>query len=218
MPDFTFKLSAPTFLAEDKNIVFYPGAGTDIHDTTIFKNSVRSFVHADYQETPDLSDALEASGFVVLHSEIVTFQDLIETAGLSESDGFYADDWQKFANTELVRNGISRWYVFKSGRNTLGLLQVFGEAHWVYEHIFVKRNKAAFGILLHDHGLGGGWARFGGPSRLYELAKANLPEWLVVAETTSVWWGYDRSNRYRVEVGGQHRTERFLWHIMSDHK
>ena len=37
MCDFTFKQSAPAFLAKDKNTVFYPGAGTHIHDITILR-------------------------------------------------------------------------------------------------------------------------------------------------------------------------------------
>ena len=218
MCDFTFKKSAPAFLAKDKNTVFYPGAGTDIHDIAIFADHGAScFVHADYLEAPDLSGALEESGFEVLHSERLTFQNLTETAGLSESERFLANDWQDFTNAEAVREGISRWYVFQSGHKTLSMLQIFGEAHWVYEEIFAKNKKAAFGILLQDHGFGGGWARFGGASRLYELAQARLPQWLVVAENTDVWPGYDLSNEYHVGAGGQHGAGRDLWRKMDDH-
>ena len=142
---------------------------------------------------------------------------MTETAGLSESERFLANDWQDFTNAEAVREGISRWYVFQSGHKTLSMLQIFGEAHWVYEEIFAKNKKAAFGILLQDHGFGGGWARFGGASRLYELAQARLPQWLVVAENTDVWPGYDLSNEYHVGAGGQHGAGRDLWRKMDDH-
>jgi hypothetical protein len=216
MIDFTFKGSALAFLAKDGDTVFYPGAGADVHDIVIFADHGAScFVHADYLETPDLSGVLEAKGFTVLHAETLTFQDLIETNLFSESESLFATNWQRFANVEAVKTGISRWYVFESGNNTLGLLQVFGEAHWVYEHIFSKRNKAAFGILLQDHGLGGFWTQFGGQSQLYDLATANLPAWLIVGPNTNVWPGYGRSNEYDVGAGGQHDTDRSLWSKQS---
>lgn len=212
MSDFAFKSSAETFLTGDKNTVFYPGAGGDVHDVAIFADhGISRFVHADYLEAPDLSDALEENHFSVLHAQQLTFRDLIDIGNFSESERFNAVNWQAFANADTVRNGVSRCYVFKSGRNILTLLQIFGEAHWVYEQVFAKRNRAAFGVLLQDHGMGGGWTQFGGHSTLYTMAQSHLPEWLVVGENTQAWPGYGGDRP--AGNGGQHQVERVLWRL-----
>jgi hypothetical protein len=46
-------------------------------------------------------------------------------------------------------------------------------------------------IVLQDHGMGGNWDQFGGPSRLYETAQTHgCPPYVFLAENTEGWPGY----------------------------
>jgi hypothetical protein len=199
--------------------VFYPGSGSDLHPIEIFgpTGEASFFVGADYLASPDFSALDFPAGFRVVAQHDLNFQELCD---LLEADQQHpcGDGWNQFTDWNQITQGTSRWVVFENrnrGRNNtprhLGLLHVFGEAVWVYWHLWAKRNAAPFAILLQDHGFGGNWARFGGDDApLYRIAeRAALPDFLVVGENTAVWPGYEPERP--VGAGGMHDFARTLY-------
>lgn len=72
------------------------------------------------------------------------------------------------------------------------------------------KSKPPYAVLIHDHGVGGGYAQFGGRGFLYQ--KANdldaFPKWLLVAQNSEPWPGF--SPVPDVESSGD-RTQRTLY-------
>lgn len=99
------------------------------------------------------------------------------------------------------------------GPRRLALLHVSAEAVWLYGQLWTSRRSKPHGVLLQDHGFGCNWCNFGGEtSPLFDLAQqACLPEWLLVAENTDVWPGYEEQDL--VQPGGMHRHLRRLYRL-----
>ncbi len=91
---------------------------------------------------------------------------------------------------------------------------------WFYGTMF--RGNPPYAILLQDHGTGGDFAKctvgvgeFGDCNgRLYIAArKSGLPEFLIVAENTNYWPGYNRIPNVIPDAGGMHDHERKVFQM-----
>jgi hypothetical protein len=217
-------------------VVFYPGSGTDGDPLQVFggARAAHCFVFADYGSalggrslrevvTSQLSDPDRPGhprGFVPVHVGALSEQEL-RPGGWSphlEVDPL-EDPW---AVREPEGGAFAVWAVLERrvelddshGAERLAIVFVGGEGIATFDALFCQGDAAApFGILLQDHGFGGNWTRFGGGgSPLWKLARQYArPKWLLVAENTSAWPGYERASE--ASRGGMHRTPRCLYHL-----
>jgi hypothetical protein len=71
-------------------------------------------------------------------------------------------------------------------------------------------------MVLQDHGFGGNWMNFGdkqGP--LYQLAaQSGLPDWLLVADNTKYWSGFQVASDWSLAAGSAGHKRR-LWRRTS---
>ena len=205
----------------DARVVFYPGAGDDLHPLDIFgrTGAAHCFIHADYDGGRDNTRLPPLKGYRVVHAEDIDFAALSLAFGM-EAVHPYGNQWQEFATWDIIAAGRSRWVVMQrssgEGPEFLSLLQAFAEAVWFYQQFWVKRGRGAFAILLQDHTRGLNWSPFGGfDSPLYEVAQAGpLPEYLVVAENTTAWPGYAQLEN--VGSGGSASQMRALYERISE--
>lgn len=190
---------------------FYPGSGGDLHLLDIFEKSdeIDVFIHADYLFN---IENLKLPRHQIVFEQELNFEQLCVVL---DADMFHpsGERWQKFTDWQSIERGTSKWIVFEgTRRRRLGLLHVFGEAVWVFHHVWAKKQCTPHAILLQDHGFGAGWARLGGDeSPLYQVAENTntLPPFLVIGTNTIPWPGY-RPIR-GVGRGGQHEFERTLY-------
>ena len=110
-----------------------------------------------------------------------------------ERDDKYNDDWgaMRFAVTFLFADGIATYY-----------------------QLFCKEYKRSpWIVLLQDHGLGGNYDKFGKGGLLDAIIKENgiLPLFVLCAENTSIWEGYERISGLPPVYGGMHNERRSLW-------
>ena len=181
----------------DARVVFYPGAGDDLHPLDIFgrTSAAHCFIHADYHSRRDNTHLPALEGYRVVHAEDIDFAGLASAFGMDAVHPF-GKQWERFVSWNDIKAGRSRWMVMQrssgEGPEFLCLLQAFAEAVWFYQQFWVKRGRGAFAILLQDHGFGLNWSRFGGfGTPLYEVAQSGpLPDYLVVAANTDEWPGY----------------------------
>jgi hypothetical protein len=96
----------------------------------------------------------------------------------------------------------------------IALLHIHAEAMWVYCQVWARRRIAPYAIVLQDHGFGGSWCNFGsqGSPLLSMAQQAGLPEWLLVADNTDPWPGYQQASE-DAEPGGQHGHPRRLYRL-----
>jgi hypothetical protein len=80
------------------------------------------------------------------------------------------------------------------GARRLALLILGADAIATYDALFCQVRPALepFAIVLHDHGFGGNYDRFGGGGLLDRIARrcGALPRWLLVAQHTKSWDGF----------------------------
>lgn len=70
-------------------------------------------------------------------------------------------------------------------------------------------------VVLQDHGLGGGWAPFGGDSKLYKQAHEHLPlpKLLFVAERNEPWPGYEKVSGFHAYPGSTYKDRRAIYEL-----
>jgi len=95
------------------------------------------------------------------------------------------------------------------------VLFLFADGIAAYDALFCqdRGRRAPFLVLLHDHGFGGNYDRFGRNGLLERIADRAgvLPDYLFVAENTDAWRGYARCSDFPGNVGGATPTIRRLW-------
>jgi len=182
----------------DARVVFYPGAGNDLHALEIFGSSgaAHCFINVDY-DAVDRNIFRNIPGYSIVSTESIDFATLSRALDLAVVHP-YEHLWQKFKSWPDIKEGQSNLILLKreSAKRVeyFFILQAFVEAVWFYNEFWAKHGRGAYAILLQDHGFGLNWTQFGGPeSHLYEMAqRGTLPDYLVVAENTEVWPGYER--------------------------
>ncbi|MCH1583497.1 MAG: hypothetical protein L7S63_10295 [Flavobacteriales bacterium] len=175
--------------------VYYPGAGHDFEVLTHFtqQHGSTNFVFTDYD--PDMAQPAaiteKLKAWTVVHQEKITPMYF----GARRWKDFWFDDpnahtfntpdqafGTKLTLKQEQKENITLHYLCSDGVGTLALA--------------AKTMGTPDVIVIQDHGMGGNWDQFGGPSRLYETAQTHgCPPYVFLAENTEGWPGYSVPER-----------------------
>ncbi len=211
-------------------IVYYPGSGTDGHPVRLFGSShcAHCFVFADYGVAQDDIQAQLAHpnhGFLGYHT-LARLQ--LEKGDLTPNgwtDHLTRQERQllrpQFAPVlqaplgflEILERDPSLGD--DHGASRLAILFLDADGIATYAALFCQDKSASppWAVLLQDHGFGGNYNSFGQGDLLEEFACrcAILPMWLLVAENTRRWDGFERVVDVEGDKGGEHNMLRSLY-------
>jgi hypothetical protein len=208
-------------------IVYYPGSGTDGQPVQLFgsTHSAHSFVYADYGLT---KAAVEAAlehpkhrflGYHTLASLDLTEFDLLPDGWIPHIT--YPAEVALFAGASpfifLVVLERDPEFDDNHGPRRLAILFLGADGIATYDALFCQegRKSTPFAVVLQDHGFGMNWNKFGGGGLLEHVAMLCnvIPRWLLVAENTQSWEGFERVPGVGEDRGGEHATLRFLYEL-----
>mgnify|MGYP001765460574 FL=1 len=211
-------------------VVYYPGSGTDGHPVQLFgsTHSAHSFVYADYGlRQADLEAELEHPrygfrGYHTLARRQLRKTDLVPEGWVSHiNPGEIPPNVHHFAEVVNAPFGFLEILERDSDRDDnygaprLAILFLGADGIATYDALFCQRHStsAPFAVVLQDHGFGGNYDSFGRDSLLERIAtRCNvIPRWLLVADNTDPWLGFERVNNVDGDRGGMHNQLRFLY-------
>ena len=211
-------------------VVYYPGSGTDGHPVQLFgsTHSAHSFVYADYGlRQADLEAELEHPryGFCGYHTlarlqlqqtDLVPAGCIYHIRAEEIQPGMYGFATvinAPFGFLEILERDSDRDDNY--GARRLAILFLGADGIATYDALFCQRHStsAPFAVVLQDHGFGGNYDSFGRDSLLERIAtRCNvIPRWLLVADNTEPWLGFERVNNVDGDSGGMHNNLRFLY-------
>lgn len=212
-------------------VVYYPGSGTDGHPVEVFgaSHAAHCFVYADYLlEQARIIEELTSHPF---HGYSV-----ISTVSLGEDAIDLAPSTPHLSKTELAdstrfADPIRSYFLFvvlerigsltdSHGPKRLALLFVASDAIVGYDALFCQRGQAApFAVLIHDHGFGCNYDRFGRGGLLEVIAdRAGVrPRYLLVDEHSKAWSGFTMIEHVSPTPGGMHHGLRQIWTSADRH-
>lgn len=210
-------------------VVFYPGSCSDGHAIKLFgaTHSAHCFVYCDYLMTKaEIESHLNGDGRGY-HSPILGYHS-IKRLSLTERD-LSPNGWEphvKPLNLNQVRPSITP-YAFleilernqdlnhEFGAERLAILFLGADAHASYDALFCQNNfnRPPFSILLQDHGFGGNYDHFGNEGLMHQIAQKTqvFPEYLIVAENTRSWEGFESVEDVEGDRGGMHSHLRRIY-------
>jgi hypothetical protein len=208
-------------------ICFYPGAGNDGHAVKVFGSTdcTHCFVYVDLDiSQPKLQARLAnpLAGFRGYHTYAriqLVEEDLVTTGWVPH---VYADEvpgnyrrTDPYGFLEILERDPD--LDDKHGPSRLALLFLGAEADATFDALFCQDAKIRppYAILLQNHGFGGNRDQrgFGEGSLLERLAIrcGVYPQFLLVAENTDAWTGYEAVPNAAGEPGGLHGQRRRLY-------
>lgn len=215
------------FLAS--RVVYYPGSGTDGHPVKLFGStrSAHCFVYADYHVTQaelerELAGPHRFRGYHTLARLHLRERDLVPNGWTAHvSPGEAPPNRLRFARVAAAPFGFLEVLERQEplddnhGARRLAVLFLGADGIATYDALFCqgRGDLRPYALLLQDHGFGGNYDHFGQDSLLEGIAsRCNaLPRWLVVAEHTRAWHGFERVPGVNGKRGGMHNTLRFLY-------
>lgn len=209
-------------------VVYYPGSGNDGHPVKLFgsTHSAHCFIYTDYLLTQaTLESSLNSPGFRGYHT--------LARLQLREKD-LVPDGWTRHVNRrDVLGAAVASATVVDSpfgflevlerdsglgddhGARRMAVLFLGADGIAAYDALFCQGSSdpPPYAVVLQDHGSGGNYDGFGGGGLLERIAtRCNvLPQWLLVAEHTTVWKGYARVPGLKGDAGGMHNERRFLY-------
>ena len=213
-------------------VIYYPGSAADGHPLKLFggTHAAHCFVFVDCGLSKDFFEEQLADSEHAGHPRGYR---ALAVAALQESD-LAPNGWKQHVSPALptgvqqARPPGGAFALFAvlernaefgddHGPSRLAILVVGGDGMATYDALFCQADSglAPFAIVLQDHGSGGNWSAFGGRSVLWRLALARLPPWLLVADNTKAWPGYDSAST--ADNGGMHSHPRRLFHRPPNH-
>lgn len=212
-------------------VVYYPGSGTDGHPVRVFGSTYAAhcFVYVDYRVTRaelerELGDDRDRFRGYRTVSRLSVREDELVPQGwkahieLSEAKRALRNHFARvlrspygFMDILEREEGLEE----EHGPKRLAALFLGADGIASYDALFCQENgiPAPFAALLHDHGFGGNYDKFGCDGLMEGVAiRCNVfPKWLLVAENTKAWGGYARVPDVRGSNGGTHYSERRLY-------
>jgi len=212
-------------------IVYYPGSGTDGHPVRVFgsTHAAHCFVYVDYGVTKaDLEHELKEDrnkfrGYRTRSRLSLREEDLAPRgwrAHIELSEAKRAS-MQHFARVSKSPYGFmdilerEEGLEDKHGPKRFAVLFLGADGIASYDALFCQEAGVyhPFAALLHDHGFGGNYDKFGRGGLMERIAiRCNVfPKWLLVAGNTEAWEGYDRVPDVKGSNGGMFYSKRFLY-------
>ncbi|MBI3147470.1 MAG: hypothetical protein HYZ17_03035 [Betaproteobacteria bacterium] len=242
MPDwlaqFTNGNAFPRQAFLSSRIVYYPGSGTDGHPVKLFgsAHAAHCFVYVDYGRTQaELEKTLEhpEHGFLGYHR--------LARVPLRESDlvpngwrSHLAPDELNIASALNFASVADAPFGFlevlernpdlaeEHGAKRLAILFLGADGIASYDALFCQghEQRPPFAVVLVDHGFGGNYERFGRDGLLERIAQrcGVFPEFLLVAEYTQAWTGFERVPAVERDRGGMHNERRYLFAQNNEEK
>lgn len=207
--------------------VFYPGCGDDGHPLRVFgkAHAAHSFVFVDYgfpeshyaAHLRDASHPEHPKGYRPISVRSIDIHELGATNWTPHHRGPTPDSIAAAVMKRMGRPfGLfsvhQRLEGFGSehGPKRIAILVLGADGAASYDGLYCQGGSPPYAVLLQDHGFGGNWDRFGAGGVLQKLATDfNLPTWLLVADNTKPWPGYQKVSDST--CGGMHNHARFLW-------
>jgi len=213
-------------------VVYYPGHGSDGHPVKVFGSTATAhcFVLVDYsyEESVLRQDLLSKKrgfkGYRCLDLISVTEHQLTPSGwqpsvALTPREQRAADHakkaWARPPYGLLAILEREDEFTEEHGPVRLALLFLGADGISAYDALFCSPQAPAapFAVLLQDHGFGLDWDRFGEGGVLARIVTTTgiKPEWLLVAENTHLWHGYQRVEGVSSDIGGMHHSRRALY-------
>lgn len=207
-------------------VAYYPGHGTDGHAIKVFgsAHSAHCFVYVDYYvekarieeviSNPRAKERLR--GYHSLARLHLSPADLapkgwrphVEAPNASS----FGRNMKPFAFLDVLErdDGFDEAY----GPKRIAVLFLGADGIATYDALFCQQNGVPppFAVLLHDHGFGGNYDKFGQNGLLERIATECqvLPRFLLVATNTQPWRGYVPVPEVEGDPGGMYMKMRFL--------
>ncbi len=215
-------------------LVYYPGSGSDGHPVKVFgsTHAATVYIYVDYchgQSTLERQLADPESGFLGYHTLDrlqLRQQDLVPggwSPSRSVGDGpgritpFATVAAAPFGFLEILERDSG--FGDEHGAQRLAILFLGADGIAAYDALFCQRTSVGppFAVVLQDHGFGGNYNRFGEGGLLAAIASQSqsLPSWLLVAENTKPWSGYERVPDVTGDFGGAHAYRRYLYRSLN---
>lgn len=104
------------------------------------------------------------------------------------------------------------------GPQRLAILFLGAEGIATYDALFCQgRYPACFAMVIQEHGFGGNYNAFGHGSLLDQIASetSTYPEWMLVADNSECWDGYEPVPNLQPTRGGMHSMKRVIYRRCS---
>ena len=210
-------------------VVYYPGSATDGQPVRLFgsTHNAHMFVYVDYGLAQSCLEAELAHpthrfrGYHTLARINLAEADLAPHGWVPHvKPSEVAPNWRMFATAppfgflEVLERDDE--LDDKHGASRLAILFLGADGFAAYDALFCQQSTAIqqpFAIIVQDHGFGGGYDQFGRGGLLERIARRckTSPPWILVAENTEPWSGYDRVTGLNGDIGGMHSMQRYLY-------
>lgn len=204
-------------------IVFYPGHGHDGHPVKAFgsAHAAHCFVYADYDQTQASIEELldhpfrRFRGYRTLVRRSMSPYDITPSGWQPHANPMNSTAMpgriQPFAFLEVLEREVGLGP--EHGADRLAILFLGADGHATYDALFCQKGQTPpFAILLQDHGFGGNYSPFGQGGLMEGVANITdrKPAYLLAADSTKAWDGYECIPNVDGEVGGMHQHMRHL--------
>ena len=222
------------------NVVLYPGAGTDGHPVAVFGSThvAHCFIFVDHSIK---IEEIEAKLADTVHG-FKGYQSLLSLP--LDQENITDHDWPAFGDAAISADvpalgkdeamGLFEVLVRhpelddSHGPERLAILFLRADAFAAYEALFIRGNDdmadtgeivfPPLAVVIQDHGFGGNHGTFGRGGLLERMAVDEFfsPRWLLVADNSDAWSGYERVPDVEGSRGGVHQHMRHLFRQMED--
>ncbi|MBP9735495.1 MAG: hypothetical protein KBD82_07670 [Rhodoferax sp.] len=218
-------------------LVYYPGSGSDGHAVKLFGSThcAHCFVYVDYLFAQDkvraeldgkLAHTDRGSrpfkGYNQLARLTLSQADLAPDGWTPHVQGLErtrsSDDFKPYAFLEILERDDELGE--EHGAHRLAILFLGADGIASYDALFCQGDSVSppFAVLIQEHGFGGNYDKFGRGGLLDRIAQKCqvFPKFLLVAEGSEPWIGYERMDNLGGSVGGMHGNTRYLHQYVEE--
>ena len=212
-------------------VVYYPGSGHDGHPVQFFGSAhvAHCFVYVDYG-VPQLELERDLNsrrggfrGYRSFARIQLTQVDLVPKGWKPHID---SKERMTTANRQTCSRGLVDPFGFVEilereahldnayGPHRLAILFLGADGIASYDALFCQGTyQPPFALVIQEHGFGGNYDAFGKDSLLEQLAcrTSTFPQWMLVAQNSDCWVGYEADLQLQPTRGGEHNMKRMLF-------